>query len=161
MLTWRLATCPVTSTLHVGCNTHITVTGRSDSVTGTNQQQEQQWSVWHVVISCSHTGSTQCVSTLTTAGCLRKHVVKKQVYLQPITAPVSQGVTEGSLLSALRFITLPLRHMIRWWHDLHLHQSCTESCCPDKGPVREPQSQSRPQICLFIFPPPYVCFSEA
>lgn len=127
----------------------------------TNQQQEQQWSVWHVVISCSHTGSTQCVSTLTTAGCLRKHVVKKQVYLQPITAPVSQGVTEGSLLSALRFITLPLRHMIRWWHDLHLHQSCTESCCPDKGPVREPQSQSRPQICLFIFPPPYVCFSEA
>lgn len=60
----------------------------------TNQQQEQQWSVWHVVISCSHTGSTQCVSTLTTAGCLRKHVVKKQVYLQPITVPVSQGVTE-------------------------------------------------------------------
>lgn len=65
-MTWRLATCPVTSTLHVGCNTHITVTGRSDSVTGAVNKPAAGTTM--ISVTCrdilqSHRQYTVCVQT--------------------------------------------------------------------------------------------------
>lgn len=65
-MTWRLATCPVTSTLHVGCNTHITVTGRSDSVTGAVNKPAAGTTM--ISVTCrdilqSHRQYTVCVHT--------------------------------------------------------------------------------------------------
>lgn len=56
-MTWRLATCPVTSTLHVGCNTHINSDGpvrqrdRSSEQTSSRNNNDQCDMSWYPAVT--------------------------------------------------------------------------------------------------------------
>lgn len=63
-MTWRLATCPVTSTLHVGCNTHI----NSDGPVRQRDRNKPAAGTTMISVTCrdilqSHRQYTVCVQT--------------------------------------------------------------------------------------------------